>query len=187
MTEPPGGPATHGVPVRHRLQKMDLLWILAYPLYQLTGTFRHEASHALVAVFQGARIEEFVFWPTWSGSTFSWGYMSWSGATNWVTTAAPYLCDLATFAVLYVICARLRFRRHWVWVNLVAIGLISPLVNSAYNYLNGLRDRGDVAALLQELPSPTVHCYFAITLLLYAVGLAWMLWPTTAVAAGGNE
>ena len=114
---------------RHRLRKVDLLWILAYPLYQLIGTFRHEASHALAAVLQGATIQRFVFWPTGLGSDFRWGYVSWVGSTDWVVTAAPYLCDLATFAIFFVVCTRLRMRRRCVWVNVVAIGLVSPPVS----------------------------------------------------------
>ena len=31
------------------LKREDLLWLLAYPLYQIIGTIRHEASHALLA------------------------------------------------------------------------------------------------------------------------------------------
>jgi hypothetical protein len=163
--------------VKHQLRRKDLLWILAYPLYQLMGSFRHEASHALAAVLQGATIREFVFWPTWSESGSSWGYVSWSGATNWVAIAAPYLCDLGTFALFFLVGTRLRLRRHWVWVNLVAIGLISPLVNSAFNYFNGLRNRGDVGRLLLELPKPAVHTHFAVTLVIYGVGLFLTLRP----------
>jgi hypothetical protein len=167
--------------MRHHLHRKDLLWLFAYPLYQLMGSLRHEGSHALVAILEGARIQEFVFWPTWSGPTLRWGYVSWSGSTNWVATAAPYLCDLATFALGFVICARWPLSRRWVWVNLVAIGLLSPLVNSGYNYFNGLRDGGDVAQLLRELPAAAVHSFFGVTLLLYTVGLAWTLWPRAAV------
>jgi len=163
--------------MRQHLHRKDLLWLLAYPLYQLIGSLRHEVSHAVVAVYQGARIQEFVFWPTRSGPTFRWGYVSWSGSTSWVATAAPYLCDLATFALFFVICVRWPLSRHWVWVNLVAIGLVSPLVNSAYNYLNGLLGRGDVAQLLHQLPGAAVQTFFALTLLLYVVGLVWTLWP----------
>jgi hypothetical protein len=165
---------------RHHLGRGDVMWILAYPLYQSIGAFRHEASHALVAVLQGARIREFVFWPASTGSGFSWGYVSWTGSTDWVATAAPYLGDLITFALFFGVCARVKLKRHWVWVNLVVVGMISPLVNSAYNYLNGLRGRGDVASLLRELPDPAVHSYFAITLLAYVAALAWTLWPGSA-------
>ena len=171
---------------KERLRPRDLLWLLAYPPYQLIGSLRHEASHALVAVLQGAKIQQFVFWPSFTGSAFRWGYVNWSGSTSWVATAAPYLCDLATFALVFVICARWSLRGHWVWVNLVAIGLVSPLVNSAYNYLNGLLGRGDVAQLLHELPGAAVQTFFAVTLLLYAVGLVWTLWPRAAAAVRGD-
>jgi hypothetical protein len=33
---------------RFVLKKADFLWLLAFPLYLLIGTLRHEASHALV-------------------------------------------------------------------------------------------------------------------------------------------
>ena len=75
---------------------------------------------------------------------------------------------------------RLRFKRHWVRVNLVAIGQISPLVNSTYNYLSGLRGSGDVGHLLETLPGPVVHTWFAVTLALYVVGLFLTLRPRPA-------
>jgi hypothetical protein len=163
--------------MKQQLRRTDLVWLLAYPLYQLIGTFRHEATHAIVALLQGAVIEEFVFWPTWTDSRFRWGFARWSGDVNWVVTAAPYLCNLATFIIFFVVCTRVRFRRHWVWVNLVAMGLISPLVNSAYNYLNGTRGGGDVASLFRTLPTQVVHAYFVFTLAVYLVGLVLVLKP----------
>ena len=173
--------------MRHQLHTRDLLWILAYPLYQLIGTLRHEASHALAAVLQGATLERFVFWPTSFDSSFRWGYVSYSGSTDWVTTAAPYLCDLATFLVFFLICTRIRFRRHWVWVNLFAIGLVSPFVNSTYSYVRGLMGAGDVASLLVDLPGALVHGFFAVTLVTYVVGLLFILWPRAKVASDGIE
>ena len=173
--------------MKQQLRRTDLVWLLAYPLYQLIGTLRHEASHAIVAFLQGAAIEEFVFWPTWVHSVFRWGYVGWSGDVNWVVTAAPYLCDLATFIIIFAICTRVCFRRHWVWVNLVAMGLISPLVNSAYNYLNGTRGGGDVASLFKTLPSQLVHAYFVFTLAVYLVGLVLMLKPKSTVAPHGSD
>ena len=54
----------------------DLLWLTAYPIYQLVGTFRHEASHALAVLLQGAKSREFVFWPMiQEAQGFKWGYM----------------------------------------------------------------------------------------------------------------
>jgi len=163
--------------MKQQIRRKDLVWILAYPLYQLFGTFRHEASHAAAAILQGAAIEELVFWPSWGDWGFRWGYVRWSGDVSWVASAAPYLCDLATFVIFFVLCTRVRFRRHWVWINLAAIGIVSPLVNSAYSYIKGIWGGGDVARLLDALPNPVVHLYFTITLLLYAVGLFLALKP----------
>jgi hypothetical protein len=168
--------------MRQQLARKDLVWLLATPLYILIGTLRHELGHATVALLLGAQIERFVFWPTWSETGFRWGYVVWYGREALVVTAAPYLCDLATFALFSVICTRIRFRRHWVWVNLVIIGLVSPLLNSAYNYVRGLMGSGDVARLLGELPDLAVHAYFAVTLCLYLIGLFLVLRPRATPA-----
>ena len=163
--------------MKEQMRRRDLLWLFAYPFYQLIGTFRHEASHAILAIVEGAVIEELVFWPTITHSGFRWGYVKWSGDVSWATTAAPYVCDLATFVLFFMICRRMRFKRHWVWVNLVVIGLISPTVNSAYNYINGIRGGGDVSRLFGALPNQVIHSYFVITLLVYVVGLLLVLKP----------
>jgi phosphoglycerol transferase MdoB-like AlkP superfamily enzyme len=147
-----------------------LLWAFAYPLYQIIGTLRHEASHALAAVLEGATIEEFVFWPTRG----YWGYVRWSGQTTWVSTAAPYFVDLVTYAVFFVICTRVRFKRQWVWVNLVALGLVSPLVNSAYNYFRSFSRTNDVKKLLISKPDLPIHTYFVATLAIYVAGFVYL-------------
>src|ERR1700730_3496770 len=83
--------------IQQRFQKSDFLWLFAYPLYQGIGTARHEGSHALVALIEGAKIEQLVVLPSTVGGQFLWGYASWSGPTDWVPLAAPYLCDLLTY------------------------------------------------------------------------------------------
>jgi hypothetical protein len=157
-----------------RLRRSDLIWLLAYPVYQTVGTLRHEGAHALGAVLGGATIQRFVFWPSWWHGAFEWGYVEWSGPTTWLAIAAPFLGDVLTFSIAFAICSRLPVRRHWIWVNLVILGLISPLVDSAYEYVRGLRAGGDVGYLLTVLPPPAVHAYFIATLLLYFVGLAYI-------------
>ena len=54
------------------LKKIDLAWILTFPLCQTLGTLRHEASNAFAALLKGAQIEEFVFWPTVITGVFRW-------------------------------------------------------------------------------------------------------------------
>lgn len=166
------------------LKVRDLGWVLAYPFYQIVGTMRHEAAHAIMARLEGAQIQRFVWWPTFSeGGGIRWGYVVWKGETSWLSIAAPYLLDLVTFGVAYLLCVRHFIKRRWLWVNFVALGIISPLVNSAYNYWGGFRGANDVGWLLQALPPAAVHSYFIVTLALYVVGLG-AVW---AYAPDGQE
>ena len=152
------------------MNKRDLLWFLAYPLYQIIGTFRHEGAHALGVLLFGGEITAFAVLPT----NKYWGYVDWEGPTNIFITAAPYLLDLFTFLLFYVICMNFGFRRHWLWLNLVILGVISPLVNSAYNYGAAIGRPNDIAALLHDLNPLLVHCYFILTILLYLQGLYFL-------------
>ncbi|MDZ7845215.1 MAG: M50 family metallopeptidase [Anaerolineales bacterium] len=166
------------------MKKTDLLWILAYPLYQLVGTLRHEASHAAAALLEGARVTEFVFWPTRG----YWGYVRWEGSVSAATIGGPYLCDLLTFGVFFILCMTVRFKRRWVWLNAAAVGIISPLVNSFYNYWGGLRGPNDVGKLLERLPPMFVHLYFWLTMGMYLAGLVLVFtWSRTARARMEQE
>jgi hypothetical protein len=162
--------------IEQKLQKRDLFWLIAYPIYQIVGTVRHEGSHALAAVLEGAKIEQFVILPSIVGGHFFWGYVQWSGQTDWVPLAAPYLCDLLTYLVFFFICTRIQFKNHWVWVNFIILGLVSPLINSTYQYIVSFTEpTSDIAQLLSELPKVAVHSYFGVTLVLYVLGLLVIL------------
>jgi hypothetical protein len=170
-----------------RLGKKDAWWLLAFPVYLLVGTARHEASHALAGVWEGVKLERFVIWPSYLNGHYAWGYVQWSGQADWVVVAAPYLCDLLTFVGFFFVCTRLPLRSHGIWVNLVILGLVSPWVNSAYAYARGVMTppcpnheyttflcpapTNDVTQTLIELPAAAVHSYFAATLVLYTLGL----------------
>lgn len=162
------------------MRPKDLLWILAYPIYQLVGTLRHEAAHALAAVAFGGRITAFVFWPT----PGRWGYVSWTGPSGFLTSAAPYLLDLATFLAAFVLVGCWGMRR-WVALNVIALGVLSPLVNSAYNYARRLRPHSDVYRLLEQGDAAPIHAYFIATLGLYAAGLCWLLARAPALQPAG--
>lgn len=152
----------------NKIQPRDLVWLLAFPAYQLIGTVRHEGSHALAALAEGARVTKFVFWPTYDLGRFYWGYVTWSGRTDQLVAAAPYLADLLTFAIFYLVCTRVRIRRHWLWVNLYVIGLVSPLINSAYRYASSFFRSGDLTGIFAVLPPAAVHAYFILTIAFYA-------------------
>jgi hypothetical protein len=154
------------------MKRKDFLWILAYPVYQTIGTIRHEGSHALAAMAEGAKVTKFVFWPNFDLGNLRWGYVNWDGSTTWFTTAAPYFCDLITFFVSLLVILEVKPRRRWLWFNVLIIGVVSSLVNSAYNYFGGLRGSfDDVGELLRVLNPVAVHLYFAVTLVLYAWGI----------------
>ncbi len=179
-------PRENGVSMR----KKDLLWVLAYPLYQLIGTFRHEGSHALVVLASGGEVTEFSFLPT----PGYWGYIRFEGQPPPVLMdAAPYLVDALTFSVFFAICMLVVFKWRWLWINLIAIGMVSPLVNSAYNYVVGWDSMNDVGDLLAAVPPPRVHAYFLLTLGAYLIGLilvftvSRMVRARQAAAAGISE
>jgi hypothetical protein len=154
----------------------DLFWVLAYPIYQVIGTFRHEAGHALAAMAFGGVIEEFVFIPTKG----YWGYVRWDGPHNLFTSGAPYLLDLFTFLIFFSICMQLTFRRRWFWLNLVILGVLSPLINSAYNCRQNPGRINDVTVLLRDGNATMVRAYFILTLSLYIAGL-WILFTRARV------
>ena len=154
------------------MKRKDLLWILAYPIYQTIGTIRHEGSHALAAMAEGAKVTEFVFWPSFFNERLYWGHVTWHGSTTWFTMAAPYFCDLITFFVALLIILEAKPERRCLWINILIIGVVSPFFNSAYNYVRGLASgRGDAAHLLSVLEPTAVHLYFILVLLFYAWGL----------------
>ena len=148
-----------------------MLWALAYPVYQVIGTIRHEAGHALAAISQGAEIIDLVFLPSIADGQFYFGYVRWKGATNIFVLAAPYFLDLLVFLVFFYLCYYGRFKRHWLWLNLVIVGILSPLMNSGYQYLKSwLNMGGDIARLVAELPAVWVHAYMISVIVLYLVG-----------------
>jgi hypothetical protein len=154
------------------VKRKDFLWALAYPVYQIIGTIRHEGSHALAAMAEGAKVTEFVFWPNFDLGKFQWGYAGWEGSTTWFTIAAPYFCDLLTFFIALLIILEAKPKPRWLWFNILIIGMLSPLVNSAYNYFGGVAGGyNDVGRLLSALDPVAVHLYFILTLLFYAWGV----------------
>src|SRR5205807_1706126 len=87
-----------------------------------------------------------------------------------------------TFAVSALVLRRVAIGRHWLWVQVLALGVLSPLVNSWSNYVTGIpgdlvlgsivipTGSGDVRALLRDLPPAAVHAWFLSTCALYLAG-----------------
>jgi hypothetical protein len=154
-------------PTLNSISRKDLLWVLALPLYAVLVTFRHEASHAVAGWLTGVPIDEFHVFPSITEEGFVWGYVSFAGEAGWAVLAAPYLCDALTFAVAFPVCKYLRMP-HWLWLNVLILGVLAPLVNSAYNYANGFwRPANDIAKLFGRLPDAWVHGYFLMMITAY--------------------
>jgi len=154
------------------MKRKDLRWFLLSPVYHTIGTIRHEGSHALAAMAEGAEVTEFVFWPSFRNGEFSLGYVDFEGSTTWFMVAAPYFCDLIIFFIAILVILGAKPKRRWLWLNILIIGMLTPLLNSAYNYFRGLaRGLGDVGILLLDLNPIAIHLYFVLTLLFYAWGL----------------
>jgi glycosyltransferase involved in cell wall biosynthesis len=167
------------------LRKRDLLWLLLLPLYLIIGTFRHELAHAIIARAQGAEILEFAFWPSfYKDGTFYYGYVLWRGETTWLVDAAPYFFDIITYGAFYPLVYLIQYRKRWLWLNLVIIGLISPLVNTLHNYLRG----SDVRNLLAVFPHLPVHGFFLLGLGLGLFGLVLVFTRSKqALASFGSQ
>ncbi len=157
----------------HKISRQDAVWILALPAYLTLGTIRHEASHALVVLLEGGAVNKFVFWPTWE-EKFYFGYVQWSGSVDWLVSASPYFVDVFTFALFFLICTKMPIRRHWIWVNLYALGILSPLVNSGYRYISNFFRTGDLTKVAVSVPSSVIHAYFLLTVSVYVLGILWI-------------
>jgi len=156
----------------HGIRKRDLLYLFGAPLYLLIGTLRHELAHAVVALLEGVTIKSFVFWPSFFRGKFCWGYVLMKGERDWLVIAAPYFLDFLCVMIVLIILWRFSSRSHFLWANLVIIGMVSPFVNSAYQYIRSfVGNRGDVYSMKGELPDALIHIYFIVTILIYAAVL----------------
>ncbi len=154
-----------------RVRWTDFLWLLLLPVHFVIGTARHEASHALIGIAQGARIAEYRILPSERG----WGYVRLDPPIgNWLVYAAPYICDALTFGLGCLLCMRLPGRFRGLFINVLGLMVLSPLVNSANAYNVGLRGRGDVGYLLQVCQPVAIHAFFIAALAAYLVG-TWLL------------
>jgi energy-converting hydrogenase Eha subunit C len=154
------------------MKRKDLLWLLLSPVYVIINTIRHEGSHALAAMAEGKEITKFVFWPGFREGKFSFGYTGINGTATWVMWAAPYLCDLIVFSIAILVILKAKPQRRWLWLNILIIGMVSPLANSLYNYCAKLAGQfNDLGVVLFHLNPIGVHLYFVLTLLFYAWGI----------------
>ena len=139
-------------------------------LLVLWTTARHEASHAAMALLEGAEIQEMRLLPGIHPELgFYFGYVKHSGDPTWRIDAAPFIADAVVVLAASALLRRMR-RESRYRIPIIFFGLISPLADLGYNYQGGLwRSGTDVAGLFQRLPNAPVHIFFIV-----AIGLTVM-------------
>ena len=141
---------------------MELCWIdvlihlLAYPLYQLLSTLRHEIAHAVAAKLAGYTITSFKFWPHRDkhDGIFRFGYVAWQlpkgvTKTSAHVTMAPYYVDVVLLVTWVFIYTFVDFSKvHW-WLFVAIMLLVSPMLDMIYNVFKAiLFNSGDWMAVL---------------------------------------
>lgn len=142
------------------LRWSDARWLLAAPVYGVLNVTRHELSHALVALVQGVPVVKVSVLPTgFPGiADANWGYTKLGPVPlipAWPISAAPFVCDLITFAIGLGVVRRLaRSRRHWLWLNAVVMLLAGPFVDSVGAWVRYQYPQHDVGRLVASSPTP---------------------------------
>jgi hypothetical protein len=137
------------------------LWphLLAYPIYQVLSTIRHELAHALAAVLSGWEVTEIGIFPSKRNDKWYWGYCSWSHPTdprrrpNVHMSLAPYYVNAAVLCAGAGLVMHLhsRFPPH-AWIAFIILFIISPVVDTLYNLLKWkIKGCGDFQSAVDTL------------------------------------
>jgi hypothetical protein len=155
----------------------DWLWTIGLPIYILIGTARHELAHAFAATLEGARVQGIHLIPSLTPHHgVLWGYVNWTGTTTWLSLAAPYFCDLLTFLLgAWIFCSRITMPR-WIRVQVFVIGVLSPAINSLFNYAAALYNpTADVARVVTTVPFGWVVAWVVVSLAVYWVSIFFLV------------
>lgn len=129
--------------------------LLAYPLYQIVSTFRHEGSHAAEVWFHGGVVVQFKILPHFYRGDFYWGRVRWitpfSAAYALAILRAPYAVNAASIAWGFVLARAIAVglvqMNHWTRFGLIML-LVSPAIDTLYNAGKWLfRGTGDFARM----------------------------------------
>lgn len=140
--------------------RLVMFFLLATTM-TLWTTSRHEASHALAAWSEGADIQKIQLLPEISDELgFTFGYVQSSGEVSWLTDAAPFMVDVLLMISAGFLLSKLKPQGRWYFI-IMLFGIVSPLIDIAYGYLQGQWRAGtDVADLLRQGPDLLVHTMF---------------------------
>lgn len=129
--------------------KVLLIHLLAYPIYQILGTLRHEGAHAIAAMLYGFRIIEFKVFPHVADGKWYFGHVYYDTGGEEPSSnihLAPYYVDVICGVALAAVLRLVEFSNvHWALFALIMLG-VSPVLDTGYNVMKWfLWRRGDFA------------------------------------------
>jgi len=132
------------------------IWhLIAYPIYQILGTLRHEGSHAIEVMWHGGVVWQFQILPHFYRGSFYWGRVRWvnplSAEKAIRVLKAPYYVNAACIA-WGVVLGRAVLLEVVALDHIARFGLImlllSPAIDTLYNLAKLiLRRDGDFARI----------------------------------------
>ena len=128
------------------------IWhLIAYPIYQILGTLRHEGAHAAEVIWHGGVVFEFRILPHFYRGSFYWGRVRW---VTPITVAqaidvlkAPYYVNVACIAWGMVLARAVQLQvvsmDHFTRFGLIML-VLSPAIDTLYNlgkwFIHGVGD-----------------------------------------------
>ena len=138
---------------------MLYLWhILAYPIYQILSTIRHELSHAVAYWLSGWRVTEIKVLPSKVDGRFYWGYIRVEPKNHYNLNIhmalAPHYVNLISITAWLSWYLNdypwIRSDATHTWIIITVLGLISPAVDFGYGLLKSIiTNHGDFASALK--------------------------------------
>ncbi|NSW53738.1 MAG: hypothetical protein HPY85_14650 [Anaerolineae bacterium] len=160
-----------------KLIKKDSHWLYALPIYLLINSLRHQIANVIAVLLTGGRLTRFTLLPDFSPAGWlRFSNIQWVGGEEWLILAAPYVADLITFVVFFLLLQRKVVQKRWLFINLLILGLLSPVFNSAYDYFSTVFVATDVSRIISHMPyEELVHLYFVLTLSFYVMAIQYLL------------
>jgi len=142
-------------------------WI--WPVLIYYTLIRHELCHALGAKLLGGKINEIRVLPGYNDELgFFWGYVSYSMDPHWFVKALPFLVDLFSLVLGYLLIRKFATTWTQITVRLAALFLIlSPIFDLVYNYQSIFwRESADSYELAEMISPVVVHLFFLVSIAL---------------------
>jgi hypothetical protein len=153
-------------------------------VFTTVGIVRHEGSHLVWTYLAGDVVEKLSLLP----SAKSLGSVRVAGSgLSWGAGAAPYLVDWLFFATGAFWFIHARPRQAWVRITAIVIFMVSPVIDTVWNYIGMYWSRRSDFSILSALSSRgSVNILFAGLIAAYALGAVIILLCGRQAEHGGR-